>query len=164
MGKRGEGGSRFFGSNTTDMIKHADVPVLAVPEEAPLRDVRRILLASDHEDVRASDLDVLREIAQLKNAEVVVAHVERPDDPKGPHWSEGIYDVGLKGVAHRFITVEGGEVPDALVGSASRVEADMIAVVHRRTGFLARLFDPSLAKELALHGTIPLLALQHAKA
>ena len=164
MGKRGEGGSRFFGSNTTDMIKQAKVPVLAVPEQAPLKDVRRILLASDHEDVSAKDLDVLREIAQLRNAEVVIAHVSAPDVPKGPHWSEGIYDVGLRDVPHRFITVEGEEVTDTLVESAARAEADMIAVVHRKAGFLARLFDPSLAKELALHSTLPLLVLQHSKA
>jgi nucleotide-binding universal stress UspA family protein len=160
MGRRGEGGSRFFGSNTTDVIKSSAVPVLAVPERARLHGVQRILLADDHHTVRPETLHVLRTIAETHEADVLVAHYSHAVGNSPAHWSNAQYDVGLKGITHTFIGMHGKDVIDGLERTAQKRKADLIAVVHRHTGLLDGLFHNSVAKELAETSASPLLVLE----
>ncbi|MEO8589391.1 MAG: universal stress protein [Flavobacteriales bacterium] len=161
MGKRGGTGSMFFGSNTTDVLKQVRVPVLAVPESAHTRDVGRILLADDYEDVSLSDLAPLRTIALLKKAEVIVTHVEQEPQDRPDHWSHGLYDLALKDVPHSFTESHGRDVVDGLEHTAHQRKADMIAVLHRHLPLMESMFHTSLAKRMALAADLPLLVLHH---
>ncbi|MFT3884685.1 MAG: universal stress protein [Flavobacteriales bacterium] len=160
MGQRGKHQNPLFGTNTTAMIKNSPIPVLAVPENAAIRPLQRVLLADDHDVVAPKDLAVLRSIALHTAAEVVVAHVPVSMQEGADHWSNGIYGTGLSGVPLRFIEAHGRDIADALLRSTQKERADMIAVIHRHTGFLGRLFHASMAKELALDGHHPLLVLE----
>ncbi|MEZ4738321.1 MAG: universal stress protein [Flavobacteriales bacterium] len=160
MGRRGEGGSRFFGSNTTDVIKNSIVPVIAVPESSNLNIVQRILLADDHDSVRPESLRVLRVLAEAHGAEVLVAHFPAPGTSGSEHWSNAMYDLALKGITHSFIGIHGKDVVDSLERAAHKRKADLIAVLHRQTGLLDGLFHSSVAKEMAESSELPLLILQ----
>ncbi|MCB0770508.1 MAG: universal stress protein [Flavobacteriales bacterium] len=163
MGRRGEGASRFFGSNTTDVIKSSPVPVLAVPEKARLQAVQRILLADDHDTVRPETLALLRSIAEEHDAEVLVAHYSTAVDSDTKHWSNAQYDAALKGIPHAFIGMHGKDVIDGLERTAVKRKADLIAVVHRHTGLLDGIFHASVAKEMAETSESPLLVLEQMK-
>jgi nucleotide-binding universal stress UspA family protein len=163
MGKRGGTGSRLFGSNTTDVIQDSRVPVLAVPDDAPLQPVHRILLGDDHDEVLLQNVSVLRTIVARDNAEVLVAHLP-VEVPEGVDTHTGAYDIALKGVAHRFVKAATGEdAVDGLERTAHLYGADMICVLHRHLGFLQRLFRASTAKQLARHSDLPLLVLEQDK-
>ena len=56
---------------------------------------------------------------------------------------------------------EGLDVHDAARAVAERDAMDLVAVLHRHTGFLDGLFHGSVAKRLALQTPIPLLVLEH---
>ena len=160
MGRRGEGGSRFFGSNTTDVIKSSIIPVIAVPETASLTAVQRILLADDHDAVRPESLRVLRLLAEAHDAEVLVAHFPTPGTSGAAHWSNALYDLALKGITHSFIGIHGKDVVDSLERAAQKRKADVIAVLHRHTGLLDGLFHSSVAKQMAETSELPLLILE----
>jgi nucleotide-binding universal stress UspA family protein len=161
MGREGHGAS-FFGSNSVDVIKRSSTPVLVVPSNAPIAVPRTILLADDYKDVRARDLSMLRDIAQRARAGVLVAHYDQEIPEGSAHWSNGIYEQALVGVPHSFMTAHGHGPVDSLERLAEHQQADMIAVLHRHIGVLARLFDPSTSKELALNARYPILVLEHA--
>ncbi len=161
MGREGQGAS-FFGSNSVDVIKRSSVPVLVVPVGAPIIAPRSILLADDYEDVRVRDLSMLRTIALRSKAGVLVAHYDQEVPEGAPHWSNGIYEQALKDVRHSFISAHGHGPVDSLERLAEHQHADMIAVLHRHIGVLARLFQPSTSKQLALNARHPLLVLEQA--
>lgn len=162
MGRRGLAGASFFGSNTTDTIRNGGIAVLAVPEKGDMGSLSSILLANDHSEVDAGSLAILRTIALTNNAEVKVVHIAKDATGGDPHWDHGIYEVALEGVRVSFATHPGEDVATAIAEAADAQGADMIAVLHRQRGFLDRLFNPSIARKLALESELPLLVLhQH---
>lgn len=161
MGKRGQARAMLFGSNVVDVIKHGNACVLVVPEKATLGDVKHILLADDHEEIFPGDLSLLRRIALMKKAEVLVAHMEMELAEGRDHWSNALYEIALEGVPHTFTTAHGREAVHGLAHVAHQRRMDMIAVLHRHLGLLGGLFHHSAAKELALGTDLPLLVLQH---
>lgn len=163
MGREGTGGA-FFGSNSVDVIKRSSVPVLVVPANAPIVAPKNILLADDYEDIRVRDLSILREIAMRSMADVLVAHCDQEVAHGAAHWSNGIYEIALKGVPHSFLTAHGHGAVHSIERLAEHRHADMIAVLHRHIGVLARLFNPSTSKELILHARKPLLVLEQHEA
>ncbi|MBK9193647.1 MAG: universal stress protein [Flavobacteriales bacterium] len=160
MGKRGSTGSALFGSNTTDVLKTSSVPVLAVPEKALLRPLKRILLADDHDEVLPESLDMLRSIAMRQKAEIIVSHMPVGITEGEDHWSNGLYAIALKGIPHSFIEGYGHDVVDGIERTAHKRGADMVAVLHRHRGLLDRILHTSTAKELALELDMPLLVLE----
>ena len=86
MGRSGKGASAFFGTTAIVVAKHSKFPVLLVPEKTPLRDIRSILFASDHEEFRDTDLAPLRRIALEQGAEVPIVHVTDHVPTGAPHW------------------------------------------------------------------------------
>lgn len=160
MGKRGETGSLLFGSNTTDVIKNSRVPVLAVPEHAPLHPLQRIVLGDDHDGSSQADCSVLRTLAARHKAEVVIAHLPVEVPEGADQWSSSVYNISLAGVPHSFTTAKGDDAVDALERLARHKHADMLCVLHRHLGFMKRIFNPSTAKELALQSDLPLLVLE----
>lgn len=159
MGRRGLAGASFFGSNTTDTIRNGGIPVLAVPEKASFQQLRSILLANDHAEVTGGSLSVLRTIALQNKAEVKVVHITKEATGGDPHWNRGIYETALNDVHVSFATHPGDDVAVAIADAAQAQGADMLAVLHRQRGFLDRLFNPSIARKLALESELPLLVL-----
>ena len=105
---------------------------------------------------------MLRTIALRSGANVLVAHYDQEVPEGAPHWSNGIYELALKDVPHTFLTAHGHGPVDSLERLAEHKKADMIAVLHRHIGALARLFHPSTTRELALNAHFPLLVLEQA--
>jgi len=160
IGKRGETASALFGSNTTAVLSDCPVPVVAVPDHARLRAMRRVLLAADHREVEAEPLSLLRNLALKHGAHVLVTHIamDAPTTERARFKKQ--YQAALKDVDLDLLEGYGHDVVDGLVRTARSKKADVIAILHRQIGFFARLFNPSVAKELALESDLPLLVLQ----
>lgn len=163
MGRAGTGGSSILGSNTVDVVKHCDVPVLVVPAHQPIAPPRTILMADDHNDMRVRDFTMLHTIAQVANARVLVAHVVEDGEVATPHWSAGIYELALAGVQHDFVSGHDMDPAEGLHRLAHRKKADMVAVLHRHTGLLEGIMHHSIAKELVMHGDLPVLVLEQVR-
>jgi nucleotide-binding universal stress UspA family protein len=160
MGTQGASGADFLGSNAGAVVKHSRIPVLVVPGRSSQGPVRRILFADDEREMEPRDLRMLLDVARRTRAEVLLTHVltdleEVPDEALVAEYGELFRDI-----PHRFTTGEGKDVAAAIDLLADREGADMVAVMHRHTGFLEGLFHVSTAKRLALHTHIPLLVLQ----
>ncbi|MBK9597535.1 MAG: universal stress protein [Flavobacteriales bacterium] len=69
-------------------------------------------------------------------------------------------DAALKGIKHRYITVHGASVVDTVNDMASGGRIQLVAMIHRKRGFLDGLFHSSTAKRMALHTKLPLLVLR----
>lgn len=161
MGNRGAAGSTFFfGSNTADVIKSSLVSALAVPESAAIQRPKRILLAADQGTTEPRDLHMLRHIAQMNDAEVLLGHVSTHTGARPPLANAEVYERAFEGIPHSFHHAQSEDLIDGLEQLAQRERVDMIAVLHRHVGFLGRLLHPSASKEIAERIDLPLLVLQ----
>lgn len=158
VGTKGRSGKGFFGSNSTDIIRTSQVPVITVPGKASLVPVQRILLADDRAVMEPEKLSMLRLIALRHKAEVLIAHLG--DDLSDPVLQRERLAVLLPDVPYSILELKGTDVAEGLIHAARESKANMIAALHRHKGLLGRLLHASVAKELALDTELPLLVLE----
>ncbi|MCB9169504.1 MAG: universal stress protein [Flavobacteriales bacterium] len=163
MGTRPEGRPLLLGSNTSSIIKHAGVPVIAVPTSWKDRPLDRILYADDLMDQeRTEDLGPLVRIARRAGAEIVRMHIyplEMLEKEEHPLRELAEADPRLGDVPHSEIYVHGDRVMERLMELLEDDRFGLVAVMHRRTGLWDGLMHRSTAKQLALHTRVPLLVM-----
>ncbi|MFZ1687415.1 MAG: universal stress protein [Flavobacteriales bacterium] len=161
MGTQGTTAINLFGSSAGAVAKTSNVPVLIVPKDAHFAGLQRILLADDHVRVEPFALRMLVQLAQRTGASITLAHVLRSEAEEPDPLVLADYDETLGLVPHTYTSATGDDVALALSNVAERDNMDLVAVLHRHTGFLEGLFHGSVAKHLAMHTRIPLLVLEH---
>lgn len=154
-------GGTLFGSNAGDVAKTSNVPVLIVPKDATFAGLRHILLADDHVRVEPLALRLLVALAREHGADITIAHILRNTTEEPDPQVVADYDETFLHVPHTYTDALGGDVAQALSHTAERDSMDLVAVLHRHTGFLDGLFHGSVAKRLALQTRVPLLVLEH---
>lgn len=164
MGTKGATGmlEKWMGSNAAAVIRDCEVPVLAVPSDAPMKIPHRIALAADQEE--ASDcLDWLRDSAKTWGASVMVFHVntgtESDEVVVETEAREGIGEA-LGSVSAVFCTVTQPSVEEGIDHFLRSQKADMLAMVAHQRGFFGRLFHKSMTRRMSMESTIPLLILK----
>ncbi len=161
MGTQGATGGNLFGSSAGSVAKSSSIPVLVVPRDAHFRGLRNILLADDHGRVEPAPLQPLVQLAQRSAARITIAHVLRNEEQVPAPQVVADYAGVFAGIIHSYTSDMGEDVALTLSSAAERDNMDLVAVLHRHTGFMESLFHGSVAKRLALHSRIPLLVLQH---
>jgi len=119
-----------------------------------------VLLAADHRPVEPQHFALLRALALKHGAQVLVTHIAMDAPTTERARLKKQYHAALKDIDLDLLEGYGHDVADGLVRTARSKKADMIAILHRQLGFFERLFNPSVAKELALESDLPLLVLQ----
>lgn len=112
MGNQGGGFlTNILGSNTNKVIQHAHCPVLSVPEGVEFHPFRRIALAVDLQETKATVLEQISVFAQAFQAQVDIVHVSEQPVPIR-ELAHGL-DVSLQNVAHAFYNVLSVDVEKA---------------------------------------------------
>jgi len=161
MGTLGASDMALFGSNASAVAKASHIPVLIVPKDARFQGLRRILFADDHTSVEPLAMGLMVDLARQHGAEILVGHVLRDAAEEPDARIVADYDAALSDVKYRYTDGTGNDVALALSELAECEHSDMVAVLHRHTGFLESLFHGSVAKQLAMHSRTPLLVLEH---
>ncbi len=148
-----------FGSNTFNSVKNLHYPVLVVPQDASFKNIERIALASDFQDIDEVPLGFLRELVEIFDAAVDIVHVNRNAEDEltsGPafaHLKEQLREFNPH--AH-FIT--GYNVEQAINDYADENKEDLVMVISRKHNFFQSLIHKSQSRQITLNPTIPVLA------
>lgn len=162
MGMRGVGKIRekILGSITTGMINQSAIPMLVIPENAPFRIPKKILLASDGSAIHSqSHLKVLFQMANQFNSCIDILTVLTKENI---HKRESIIDQlerSFINTNHQYHFKEMTNVGDAINDFIAKTESDMLVMLPRKHNFLEYLFERSHTRSLAFHTHIPLLTL-----
>lgn len=167
MGTRGASGIKkaLMGSNTSDVIKKGQVPVLAVPSGATFKGLDKIVFACDYHLTENEDrLYVLTELALLFNSEVLIFNVvdDRDKLPTFDHALQGLkIENVLRGAEHsyHFADKDHRDISEIIDDFVTSQKADLLVTIPKRLDFISSLFHKSLTKEMACHSKVPLLAL-----
>ncbi|MDX2286273.1 MAG: universal stress protein [Bacteroidia bacterium] len=150
-----------LGSITTQVIQSAHIPVLAVPAEARYQGIHEIVYASDYAEKDLSVSSRLGDIARKVGARLNCVHVAATPQPVPAGFDlttiQALYrqETGFADLQLSEVRAE-----DVISGLSDYLElhpADVIALTTRHRSFFARVFNPSVTRELALYSRRPLL-------
>lgn len=156
-------GQELFGSTNTANLLKMDFPVLAIPQGATYRPVKKILFACDV--LRGLNLRILEEIkdfASLVGAEVEVFRVRKQMQEissSGENFELSTIDTSLSGVTHSFKDAVSDTVVNAIKEEISAIGADLLIMVPQRYGFWQSMLHRSKTRIMASESEIPLLSI-----
>jgi nucleotide-binding universal stress UspA family protein len=163
LGTKGASGIEeiLIGSNAASILHSVNVPVLAIPADAAFKGMKKILYASDFRS-RKDDiaLERLGKIACAFKSELMVLHIQTDNNaPTEPQRAK--FEKYLCGNPLSFHIVKAFDknTEQAILDFAKEKDADMIALLARKHGFLEGLFHTSVTSKVAFHTHRPFLAL-----
>jgi len=153
----------FMGTNTLNVIRHINTPVMIIPPKAEFKGIKNVLFTSDFKDVsRTTPFNSLKKLLDLFKPNLSVINVdsehyiELTDEFKVER--EAMEDkLGNYNPEFSFLRAY-----DFLDGINSFVEAKNIEVIitlPRKHSFLSQLFKTSHTKKLAYHSYVPIIAI-----
>jgi len=156
----------ILGSNTVKVISAAVCPVIAVPEGAPFKPIKKITYATayHHSDIRV--IKKIVDMAKLFNAQINVMHV--PEVGETAEESKSEMESFMNSVTAKidysnisFQIYDGEDTESALEDYIESESTDMLVMSTHHRSFFDKLFGTSVTKRLALHNQIPLLAFHY---
>lgn len=161
MGTNGKSGwdKKILGSNTSNVIRNVDIPILSVPFKAKFKRLERFGFATL---LKPSDRKGLRQIFNFTkglNAEVKCLHILRKENPEVEmlvkEWQNFFIDDKLE-----ITTVLNRDLEQSVYYFIDEHLIDVMCIVKRQMGFFERLFSSSLSQKLSYHADVPVLVLQ----
>lgn len=168
MGTLGNTGLKttIFGSKTAAVIKRSNVPVLAIPEGAEIKDFKKILIAINNPKEDLNILNPVFELADLFNAQIhLVAYTgENYDAPEFIEHTRNINTIEEKlkrqhpGLQITADHLTGNHFVDTLQQFIQKKGIDVITMItHDRHG-MQNLLSNSMTRKMSYHTTVPLLS------
>ncbi|WP_339917435.1 universal stress protein [Yeosuana marina] len=165
MGTRGITNDRnlTFGSNTLQIIKYVQCPVLAIPENYEYTQPKHILFPTDYMiPYKRRELKLLCEIAAPFRAIIDMLYISRSKKLSMRQEDNRAFliETLCKNTVN-FKVANGRNIVDTVYKYIKENSVDMLAMVNSRHSFLENILFQSTIDEFTLHLDIPFLALQN---
>jgi nucleotide-binding universal stress UspA family protein len=166
MGTQGKAGSEYdiIGSVTAEIITSARLPVLVIPPDTPddiAQKFSKILYATNFNDKDFVAIEKLMRIIKPYKAEVSCIHISRNEEPV---WDlarlEGMKDILRKkyeGKTFDCQLIVGDDILGELDKYITANQIDVLALTTHKRSIFARIFNPSIARKMLFHSSVPLL-------
>lgn len=160
MGTRGHRRSSGYliGSNTLQVLKSVDVPVLAIPENCTYSKLQRIVFGSDLKALSQEVIQPLKRVLERTEATLTVVHVGDISD-EGREISIQELDRLMGDRMSSFIQINSSEIVEGLRRAADESQADLLVLVDRKRNFFQRIFHKSVTQQVGWKTEIPMLVL-----
>ena len=165
MGTKGATGLKewIFGSVASGVVRHVHFPTLIIPENTRFKAPKKILLASDYEELTTPGvLKPLIGIARKYKSAISILNVSAPHAragekavvvPEEPDYIDQLAEFPI-----RFCFAEGN--PEVSIRQYLKArDFDLVVAISRKGNFFHNLFHKSVTAQLAMHVEAPLLVL-----
>lgn len=151
---------RVLGSTASNVIKHATLPVLAIPVGVQYTSFNNLVVALDALNTPPNDvLDKMIHFAQTMDVEINLVHIveskkeHTTSDPKVGEYLDA------KGVVYTYENVEAEDVMQGIMDYAEQRNNAILCLVSRHRSWFNNLFHSSVSEGVAKEATTPLLVL-----
>ena len=165
MGMQGAGNltEKIIGSVTTSLIRKSKCPVLAIGEHVKFKPLKKIVLASDFEEIsNITILKPLKELANLFKSHIDVLNVV-PELETVPMIRKSVAGIKLENalddIKHDFYFSQNENVVEGINNYISENDMNMVVTIPRKHSFLKSVFNEPDTTRIAFHTKVPLLAL-----
>lgn len=156
----------FMGDTSMSLIEKAPCPVLLVPESANNNNLKSFVYATDFEQEDIGAIYKFSQIAKKFDAKIKVVHIApniNGDANVKMEWFKEMVEqkVTYKKIKYKVLFSE--EIFGTLKAFLDSNNIDMVAMLEReKSGFLKKLFQRDMVKEMESFGKIPLLSFNEA--
>lgn len=160
MGTNGASGlnSVLFGTVTEKIMNSAKVMVFAVPAQCEYTPISNILFLTQFEDQHKTAFHKLMHFADMFRAHIDVLQVKEKqndlENPKVKEWEKNYFDEDID-----FKIVVGDVKEDVVLDFITLNHNNVLAMTVKHKGLFEKLFANSMARAMAFHSTIPVLAM-----
>jgi len=164
MGKTGRTSmvDQWLGGITTDVIKYANKPVIAVPAKFSPSATRHIALATDFEPMdNFEPLDFLLKTLKLTQARFTVLTVQskRKSATIGQTMTGLQFEKYVDDFPHKYEVATSSSTTDGIINFTIDNGVDLLAMINRDSSFFQSLFSRGSIQKVSQHLRIPLLTL-----
>jgi len=151
----------IMGSTAKGLVAKAPCPVLIIPENARVREMRQIIYASDYNQNDTAVLKGLADFADVYKAEISVLHIfnRESEDNSEPVAFQRMLTEQVKYAHLKYDTRVSANVAESLVTYLQDKKADLLVMFEKENmGIINMLFHRDMVKKFAAHTTIPLMS------
>ena len=153
---------KVWGTNTGKVIQNAHCPVLAIPEGATFKSIKRIAYATDFSEKNNERLFQLTVVATAINATVHCVHINKtnaPYDKMGEQTFAERFEGDFKGLPVTFSVFSAESVSEGLQIFCRINNIDMLAMLTHQRNLWDKLFGgQSVTNSMTGSDNLPLLA------
>jgi nucleotide-binding universal stress UspA family protein len=150
----------LIGSTAEKVVRHASCPVLTLRKKVKLKDIKKIVLASDFKELKPSYIRIVKIIQNLFGAELNMVYVNTPGNFKNEREiinnlknfakENKLDDPKIHVYSHQY-------EEEGIVWYTEDFQMDMVMMAtHGRTGF-SRLFEHSIAEDVVNFSKKPVI-------
>jgi nucleotide-binding universal stress UspA family protein len=163
MGTKGATGLKrlFVGSNTTDLIEHTPVPLLAIPEKAKYRGMKKILVALNLKHWKGTEpLHLLRRIVRACASTVTILTVVPPGEEGTTHKVKVQAELEeMLEMVPSWVEVKGRDAVASIQSSVDKGKPDLLVLMPQPKSLWQQLFSTSVTYEFVFKPEIPVLVI-----
>ncbi|WP_411030671.1 universal stress protein [Spongiimicrobium sp. 3-5] len=164
MGTSGIKSLDIANTHTSELVLEADCPVIVVPQDATTFNLKQIgLVLGPNEIDDPKVLVALLDISRKFNAKVHIITIEKEPNSYGytaaDEKNENILQYYLEGFYQDHTLIVNPDVREGILNFVSEKDLDMIAILPRNHTKKSAPSKGLLTKELTLHSTVPILAI-----
>jgi len=156
--------SGLIGSITSEVISKTKVPVLAIPEETPIRninEIKHVMYATNFDDKDVIAIEKLVGLLRPFDVKLHCIHVgRRPDEFWDKARLEGMKVLMKEKYPENDFICDFIEHNDVMIGIESYIrdkKIDVISMTTHKRSVLTRMFNPGMARKMVFHTNTPVL-------
>lgn len=165
MGTKGNSDDRniLFGSQTFQVLKYVECPVLAIPANYTNTQPKRMMFPTDYMiPYKRRELKLVCDLAGSYRSVVDVVHVSKSDKLSiRQEDNQAFIKETICRTEINFYTLHEKNVAKAIKDYIHENEIDMLIMVNTHSSFLENVLFPSTLDKVSLDLDIPLLAMQN---
>lgn len=155
----------ILGSTTSRIIERAQCPVLAIPEKAFYKGIKKITYATDYHESDIEALKELVEIARPFDADIIILHALDENEDETEENSMKKFRNRIRQEIHysriEYHLAYGDQLVNVLDEHIKRESPDLLAMSTHKRSFLDKIFGSSTTQKMASHIDIPLIAFHY---
>lgn len=157
--------SVFQSSHTWNIIKKSNVPILAIPKNALLTDIKKIVFATEYRQGEIPGIESMIKLSAKFDAELTILHITNNSFSK--EFANQLFEkfktevqnkVSYKKLSLRLVFAD--NIVSGINDFCFTSKSDWLVMSHSRPFFLEKVFLPekSITKEMVIEPLIPLLS------
>lgn len=165
MGTRGRSNDKTltFGSNTLQVVKYVQCPVLSIPENFRFNGLSNLLFPTDFMiPYKRRELKLVAETARSYSANIHMLYISKfPLESMRQKDNKSFFKEQLKDAQTLFHRVDEEDRVTAIMKEIDKLKIDMLVMVNSRYTYLESILYESTINKISLNPKIPFLVLQN---
>jgi len=151
----------LYGYDTSSVIKNSTKPIFVIPAKTNLKQIRKIIFATDFGVADIEAIQYLVKLCKLFDYQIDIVHVtdgSKAEDAKIKNkviFENDLSKIHYPGLSYQIIS--GKDVAQELAHVVEKEGAAVLALLHHQYSFFNRLFRHSDTKAVLAHHHIPLI-------